>query len=65
MLDIIKNSRILDLADNLWCDQIRNGFLVSMLDNKSTEIVSALEKRAKSVTKTLEKAIEGFNNSGN
>lgn len=62
MLDIIKNTRTLDLGDTIWSDQIRDGYLVGLISSNKTDVVSASTSRVKSVTKTIEKATEAFKN---
>ena len=60
MLDIIKNSRVLDLGDTIWCDQIRNGYLINLIKAKDTNITSASESRATSIQALLDKSIALF-----
>lgn len=60
MLDIIKNTRTLDLADNIWCDQIRNGFLVGMIAGNNSNIVSMAQSRQSQIDNLIQTAVTNF-----
>ncbi len=60
MLDLIKNTRTLDLADNIWCDQIRNGFLINMISNNNKNIVSTAQSKEAGILKLIDTAVKIF-----
>ena len=60
MLELIKNSRVLDLGDTIWSDQIRNGYLINLIKNRDSNITSASESRSTSIQALLDKSIELF-----
>ena len=61
MLELIKNSRVLDLGDTIWCDQIRNGYLVNLIKTQDYNITSASESRSATIQGLLDKSIALFN----
>ena len=61
MLDIIFDNITLDLGDTVWYEDIRGQLQGPIADGKR-DMASRLTKIEKRVNKTIEKALEAFNN---
>ncbi len=60
MLDLIFASRRYDLADTLWCNEIRDGIFTPMFTNNERDLTSEFAKREKSLSKMIQRAISSF-----
>ena len=60
MLDLIFQSRVVDLGDTLFCSNVRDGFMASMYAANSRDLVSTVAKNEKVINKTVQKLIEGL-----
>ncbi|GHU39293.1 hypothetical protein FACS1894105_13960 [Clostridia bacterium] len=60
MLDIIFKSRVLDLGDTLFSEQIRDGVFTVMYKKGDRDLVSKLEKMQINTEKEINKIVEAF-----
>jgi len=61
MLDLIYETRTMDMGDVVWMDNIRNVY-VGEFNSKKNNFTSAVEKQLPTIEKTISKAIEAFAN---
>lgn len=59
MLDIIYNSRTMDLGDTVWMDPIRVIY-TGLFQNKKNTFASSTEKSMNKIQSTIDRAIEAF-----
>lgn len=59
MLDVIYNSRTMDLGDTVWMNPIRVIYTDLYMSGKNT-FASATEKKMKTIQSTIDKAVEAF-----
>ena len=57
MLDLIFNSRVIDLGDTLFCAQVRDGFVSSMFSSNNRDLASTVAKNVKVINKQIEKMV--------
>ena len=60
MLDLIFDSRVVDLGDSLFCSQIRDGFVAQLYAANKRDLASTLRANEKVINKSVENMIEGF-----
>ena len=60
MLDLIFQSRVLDLGDSLFCSSVRDGFAASMYSADNRDLISTVAKNEKVINKTVSKLVEGL-----
>ena len=60
MLDLIFQSRVLDLGDSLFCSSVRDGFAASMYSSDNRDLISTVAKNEKVINKTVSKLVEGL-----
>lgn len=58
MLDIIYETRVYDLGDCVWINDIRDGFIHQMFANNDRELVSNVEKNRNKIETELAEAME-------
>lgn len=58
MLDLIFDSRVIDIGDSTLCDVIRDNFLFSMMKNNKRDLVSTVEKNEKTINRRLEAILQ-------
>jgi hypothetical protein len=63
MIKMMMDNRFVDLGDTVWMDAVRANYESIFKSGKNT-FQSVTEKIAPNVEKTLEKAIEAFQNAG-
>ncbi len=61
MLDLIFDSRVVDLGDTLFCSNVRDGFVASMYSANNRDLISTVAKNEKIINKTVSKMVEGLN----
>ncbi|MBR4186223.1 MAG: hypothetical protein IKQ87_10670 [Clostridia bacterium] len=61
MLDLIFDSRVIDLGDTLFCSQVRDGFVASMFSSNNRDLASTVAKNVKVINKQIQKMIEAIN----
>ena len=54
MLDLLFDTRVYDLGDSFWCDQIRDGFIKSMMTNNDRNLASNVKRTEKLLKKTIQ-----------
>ncbi len=54
MLDLIFDSRVIDIGDSTLCDIIRDNFIYQMFEKENIELVSRVERQEKNIIKRLE-----------
>ena len=57
MLDMIFNSRVIDLGDTLLCAQIRDGFMTTLYKSGKPDLASKLEASRPAIQKTIDDMI--------
>ncbi len=60
MLDIIFNSRVYDLGDTWYCDQIRDGIMATLWNNNDRTLVSTYKKYEKIINSTINETIRAY-----
>ena len=61
MFDLIFANRIFDLGDTVWCDNIRDGFILSLFKgNMRGSITSTIKKSTNAVQKAIDSIVKGF-----
>lgn len=60
MIDIIFKTRVYDLGDTWFCDQIRDGLFATMWNNNSNNMSSLYRAYAKKINKTLDDTREAY-----
>lgn len=55
MLDVIFNSRVIDIGDSTLCNNIRDSFVYSMMRNNERNLMSQLESNRQKITDALSK----------
>lgn len=58
MLDLIFNSRVIDIGDSTLCNVIRDNFLYQMVKNDSRDLASAIAKNENAIKASLDKLAE-------
>ena len=60
MIDLIMNTRVLDIGDTYYQEDIRDGFVANLFINNKRDLVSAAEKKVKAMQKKLDKLHEAY-----
>lgn len=60
MLDTIFANRIFDLSDTVWCEQIRDGFILNLFKANNRNITSLMKRSANTVQKAIDSVVKGF-----
>lgn len=60
MFDLIMDTRVYDLADTFWCEQLRDGFLRDLFKKGSRDLASAAESNRSKVEKKLQETIDAL-----
>ena len=60
MLDLIFDSRVIDLGDTLFCSQVRDGFVASMFSSNNRDLASTVAKNVKVMNKQISKMVEAI-----
>jgi len=62
MLDFIFSTRVYDLGDTWWCNELRDGIFAKMFMKNDRAVVSKMESFAPKMSGFIEKTIAGFEN---
>lgn len=62
ILDLIYDTRIYDLGDTIWINDIRDGFMRAMFKDNKRDLASTVEKTREKIEKSLAEAMEVCNN---
>lgn len=65
MLDLIFESRVVDLGDTLFCASIRDGFISAMYNSDDRNLASKVKTQTKVINKQIQKAAESITNAVN
>ena len=60
MFDLVMETRVYDLADTFWCEQIRDGFLGQLFKSGSEALASAAESNRTKVEDKINETIEAL-----
>lgn len=60
MLDIVFANRIFDLSDTIWCDDIRDKFILTSFSANDRNIVSKIASNEQTVQKSIDTVVNGF-----
>jgi len=60
MFDIIFANRVFDLSDTIWCENIRDGFILSMFKANNRNLASIMKKSTNAINKAVDNIIKGF-----
>ena len=58
MLDLIFSSRVYDLGDTFWSDDIRDNFIKQMFVNNDRDLASNVASNRKALNKKINRTIE-------
>ena len=64
MFDLIFANRIFDLGDTVWCPDIRDGFIRTLISENNRAIVSTIQENVPKVNEALTKIMTGFDKLG-
>jgi len=57
MLDLIFQSRVIDIGDSTLCGQLRDNFMASMMNNNNRDLASTAARYAKGLSKQLDRSL--------
>ena len=60
MINIIFENRVLDWGDTIWCDIVRDGPFMSMMQQNNRDLASKAESLLKKLNKEIEKTVAAF-----
>lgn len=60
MFDLIMNTRVYDLGDTFWCEQIRDNFISRLFQNGDTNIASAIAENKELCVSKIQETIDAL-----
>ena len=60
MFDLIMNTRVYDLGDTFWCEQIRDNFIRILFTDGDTNIASAIAQNKEKCVSKIQETIDAL-----
>ena len=60
MLDLIFDSRVIDLGDTLFCSMVRDGFMSSLFSSNDRDLISTAERNTKVLSKQIQRVMDSI-----